>query len=119
MGKESKFSREVVDYLKGKGALVNVNTATIYDRVGRADVEACYEGHYIALELKTGNYQPDVLQIRYLQKVRDAGGYGILLRDKLDDLIELLNYLDNWDEVDYIEPDLPEINYEELNIQYE
>lgn len=117
--KESVFSKNVVDYLKAKGAVVNVNTATIYDRVGRSDIEACYEGHYIALELKTGNYQPDPLQIRYLQKVRAAGGYGLLLRDKLDDLIELLNYLDNWDNVDYIEPDLPEINYEELNIEYD
>lgn len=119
MGKESKFSREVVDYLKAKGALVNVNTATIYDRVGRSDVEACYEGHYIALELKTGNYQPDPLQIRYLQQVREAGGYGLLLRDTLDDLEDLLNYLDNWDTVDYVEPDLAEINYEELNIEYD
>lgn len=119
MGKESKFSREVVDYLKGKGALVNVNTASIYDRVGRADVEACYLGYYIALELKTGNYQPDPLQIRYLQQVRCAGGYGLLLRDTLFDLIELLNYLDNWDEVDYVEPELPEIDYEELEVYYD
>ncbi|QIQ66157.1 endonuclease [Enterococcus phage heks] len=119
MKKEAKFSKEVVEYLKSKGAVVNVNTATIYDRVGRADIEACYSGYFIALELKTGNYQPDPLQIRYLQEVRCAGGYGLLLRDKLDDLIELLNYLDNWDNVDYIEPDLPEINYEELNIEYD
>lgn len=117
--KESVFSRKVVEYLKSKGALVNVNTATIYDRVGRSDVEACYEGHYIALELKTGNYQPDKLQIRYLEEVRQAGGYGLLLRDTLDDLIELLNYLDNWDTVDYVEPDLPEINYEELEVFYD
>ena len=119
MGKEAKFSREVVMYLKSKGALVNVNTANIYDRVGRSDIEACYEGHYIALELKTGNYQADALQIRYLQKVRDAGGYGLLLRDNLDDLIELLNYLDNWDEVNYIEPELPEIKHEKWEIEYD
>jgi len=38
--KESVFSKKVVDYLKAKGALVNVNTANIYERVGRSDVEA-------------------------------------------------------------------------------
>lgn len=129
MGKESKFSREVVDYLKAKGALVNVNTATIYDRVGRADVEACYSGYYIALELKTGNYQPDPLQIRYLQEVRCAGGYGLLLRDTLDDLEDLLLYLDNMESAvyygaddiyfNYEQPDLPEINYDELEIDYD
>ncbi|XAL79913.1 hypothetical protein [Enterococcus phage vB_EF_Enf3] len=89
--KESVFSKKVVDYLKAKGALVNVNTATIYDRVGRADVEACYLGYYIALELKTGNYAPDPLQIRYLQEVRCAGGYALLLRDNLGDLYDLLH----------------------------
>lgn len=119
MGREANFSREVVKYLKSRGALVNVNTANIFEVVGRSDVEACYDGHYIALELKTGNYQPDALQIRYLQKVRDAGGYALLLRDKLDDLIELLNYLDNWDNIDYNEPNLPQIKHETWEIEYD
>lgn len=124
MGREANFSREVVDYLKAKGALVNVNTANIYDRVGRADIEACYRGYWISLELKVGNYQPDQLQIRYLQEVRTAGGYGILLRDTLDDLEDLLLHLDQMDNgveypYTYEQPDLPEINYEELNIEYD
>lgn len=124
MGREAKFSKEVVKYLKSKGALVNVNTANIYDRVGRSDIEACYLGYYIALELKTGNYQPDPLQIKYLQEVRCAGGYGLLLRDTLDDLEDLLLHLDQmYNDVEYPftyeEPDLPEINYEELNIEYD
>ena len=129
MKQEAKFSKEVVEYLKSKGAVVNVNTATIYDRVGRADIEACYSGYFIALELKTGNYQPDPLQIRYLQEVRCAGGYGLLLRDTLDDLEDLLLYLDNMESAvyygaddiyfNYEQPDLPEINYEELNIEYD
>ena len=127
--KESVFSKKVVDYLKAKGALVNVNTATIYDRVGRADVEACYLGYYIALELKTGNYAPDPLQIRYLQEVRHVGGYGLLLRDNLGDLYDLLQYLDQLDNREYQgfddiyytyeQPILPEINYEELEIDYD
>lgn len=124
MGREAKFSKEVVKYLKSKGALVNVNTANIYDRVGRSDIEACYLGYYIALELKTGNYQPDPLQIKYLQEVRCAGGHGLLLRDTLDDLEDLLLHLDQmYNDVEYPftyeEPDLPEINYEELNIEYD
>ncbi|WNA14004.1 hypothetical protein [Enterococcus phage vB_Efa_VP16] len=129
MKKEAKFSREVVDYLKAKGALVNVNTATIYDRVGRADVEACYSGYYIALELKTGNYQPDPLQIRYLQEVRCAGGYGLLLRDNLGDLYDLLQYLDQLDNREYQgfddiyytyeQPDLPDITDDKVEVLYD
>lgn len=124
MGKESKFSREVVDYLKAKGALVNVNTATIYDRVGRADVEACYLGYYIALELKTGNYAPDPLQIRYLQEVRHVGGYGLLLRDTLDDLEDLLLHIDQTENCveypyTYEQPDLPDIADDKLEVWYD
>lgn len=122
--KESVFSRKVVDYLEAKGAVVNVNTATIYDRVGRADVEACYSGYYIALELKTGNYQPDPLQIRYLQEVRCAGGYGLLLRDTFDDLEDLLLHLDQMDNgveypFTYEQPDLPDITDDKVEVLYD
>ena len=129
MKKEAKFSREVVDYLKAKGAVVNVNTASIYDRVGRADIEACYNGYFIALELKTGNYQPDPLQIRYLQEVRCAGGHGLLLRDTLGDLYDLLQYLDELDNREYQgfadiyytyeQPDLPDIADDKLEVWYD
>ncbi|QYS24434.1 hypothetical protein [Enterococcus phage VEsP-2] len=130
MKQEAKFSRKVVDYLEAKGAVVNVNTATIYDRVGRADIEACYSGYFIALELKTGNYQPDPLQIRYLQEVRCAGGYGLLLRDTIDDLEDLLLYLDQMDNgmeyqgcddmyYMYEQPDLPDIADDKLEVWYD
>ena len=124
MKQDAKFSRKVVDYLKAKGAVVNVNTASIYDRVGRADVEACYSGYYIALELKTGNYQPDPLQIRYLQEVRHAGGYGLLLRDTLDDLEDLLLHIDQTENCveypfTYEEPDLPAITDDKLEVWYD
>lgn len=124
MKQEAKFSRKVVDYLEAKGAVVNVNTASIYDRVGRADIEACYSGYYIALELKTGNYQPDPLQITYLQQVRCAGGYGLLLRDTLDDLEDLLVHLDQMDNgveypYTYEQPDLPDIADDKLEVWYD
>ena len=80
--KESEYSRKIVSYLEEQGALVNVNTATMYDKAGRADVEACYNGFYLAFELKTGSYEPTGLQLSYLQKVRDAGGYADVLRDE-------------------------------------
>ena len=106
--KESQFSREVVKYLKEKGALVNVNTANMFDRVGRSDVECCYKGFFIALELKVGKYTADPLQISYLQQVRDAGGFGLILRDTIQELMVLLSCIDNGIERQYKQPDLPE-----------
>lgn len=112
--RESQFSKQVVKYLKDKGALVNVNTANMFDKVGRSDVECCYKGHWISLELKVGKYQPDPLQISYLQKVRDAGGFGLILRDTLQELMVLLSCIDNGIERQYKQPELPEINVEEI-----
>jgi penicillin-binding protein-related factor A (putative recombinase) len=108
--KESQFSKLVKDYLTMKGALVNVNTANMFDRVGRSDIECCYKGHYISLELKVGNYQPDPLQIVYLEKVRQAGGYGLLLRDTIQDIMNLIACIDNGIESQYEQPELPTID---------
>ena len=107
--KEAQFSREVVKYLKEKGALVNVNTANMFDRVGRSDVECCYKGYWISLELKVGDYTADPLQISYLQKVREAGGFGLILRDNIQELMVLLHCIENGIERQYKQPDLPEI----------
>ena len=112
--KESQFSKQVVKYLKERGALVNVNTANIYERVGRSDIECCYKGYFIALELKTGNYQPDPLQIINLKKVREAGGFGLILRDTLHELMILLSCIDNGMERQYIPPNLPDVNVEDI-----
>ena len=115
--REAQFSKEVVQYLKEKGALVNVNTANMFDRVGRSDVECCYKGFFIALELKVGSYQPDPLQISYLQKVRDSGGFGLILRDNIHELMVLLSCIDNGIERQYKQSELPELKVEE--IEYE
>lgn len=112
--REAQFSKQVVQYLKEKGALVNVNTANMFDRVGRSDVECCYKGFFIALELKTGRYTADSLQISYLQKVRDAGGFGLILRDNIHELMVLLSCIDNGIERQYKQPELPEIEIDKI-----
>lgn len=112
--KESQFSKQVVNYLKEKGALVNVNTANMFDRVGRSDVECCYKGYWISLELKVGDYTADPLQISYLQNVREAGGFGLILRDTIQELMVLLSCIDNGIERQYEQAELPEIKVEEI-----
>ena len=112
--REAQFSKEVVKYLKEKGALVNVNTANMFDKVGRSDVECCYKGYWISLELKVGDYTADPLQITYLQNVREAGGFGLILRDNIQELIVLLSCIDNGIERQYKQPKLPEIKVEEI-----
>lgn len=112
--KEAQFSREVTQYLESKGAIVNNQTGSMFSKVGVSDLLVCYKGYFIALELKTGNYQPDPLQISYLQKVRDAGGFGLILRDNIQELMVLLSCIENGIERQYSQPKLPEIKVEEI-----
>lgn len=112
--KESQFSREVTTYLESKGAIVNNQTGGMFSKVGVSDLLVCYKGYFIALELKVGNYTADKLQISYLQKVRDAGGFGLILRDTLQELMVLLSCIDNGIERQYKQPELPEIKVEEI-----
>lgn len=112
--KEAQFSREVTQYLESKGAIVNNQTGSMFAKVGVSDLLVCYKGYFIALELKVGSYQPDPLQISYLQKVRDAGGFGLLLRDTLQELMVLLSCIDNGIERQYKQPELPEIKIGEI-----
>ena len=112
--KESQFSREVTQYLESKGAIVNNQTGSMFSKVGVSDLLVCYKGFFIALELKTGNYQPDPLQISYLQKVRDSGGFGLILRDTIQELMVLLSCIDNDIERQYKQSELPELKVKEI-----
>lgn len=112
--KESNFSREVTRFLENKGAIVNNQTGSMFSKVGVSDLLVCYKGYFIALELKTGNYTADPLQISYLQKVRQAGGFGLILRDNIQELMVLLSCIENGIERQYKQPDLPEIKVEEI-----
>ena len=114
MMKEAQFSREVTQYLESKGAIVNNQTGNMFSKVGVSDLLVCYKGYFIALELKTGRYTADPLQISYLQKVRDAGGFGLILRDTIQELMVLLHCIDNCVERQYKQPDLPEIKVDEI-----
>lgn len=94
--KEAQFSKLVTKYLQEKGALVtNIAGGSNYQRAGVSDLLVCYKGHFIALELKVGNYQPDPLQLRYLLYVRNSGGIGIVLRDTIEELETILYLIDN------------------------
>lgn len=114
MMKEAQFSREVTQYLESKGAIINNQTGSMFSKVGVSDLLVCYKGYFIALELKVGNYQADPLQISYLHKVREAGGFGLILRDTIQELMVLLSCIDNGIERQYKQPDLPEIKVEEI-----
>lgn len=104
---ESVYSAKVRKFVEERGGMFLVNTASIYDKVGRADVEILYKGVIIFAELKTGNYQPTNLQLVFLQNVRDNGGIGIVMRDDLDEIRTIFHLIDTGHISEYEQPPLP------------
>ena len=50
-----------------------------YTKEGIPDILACVDGHFFGIEDKSKTGKPKMLQLKNLEWVRDAGGFGILL----------------------------------------
>lgn len=50
-----------------------------FTKNGIPDILACIDGYFFGIEDKAENGQPKLLQLKNLEWIRQAGGYGILL----------------------------------------
>lgn len=85
--KEADILAKTVMVLEAIGALVNREADA--PRRGVADIIACVDGKYVAIELKDNEGIPSKQQLRYINKVRAAGGIAGVCRT-LRDVFELL-----------------------------
>lgn len=84
MSLEKNFRRRVMAFLKPyeiEGNLFVFSVQNIAVR-GIPDLHICLKGRYISLELKAEKGRPSKLQMRFTEKVRKAGGYGLILYPK-------------------------------------
>ena len=66
-----------------------------YGNSGVPDFLVCHNGTFIGIEAKAGKGKTTALQELHLQRIRDAGGIGIVINEhNLDELKELLNEKD-------------------------
>lgn len=80
MAEEKTFENKIKDYLKEKGAwFIKYWGGGQFTKAGIPDLLVCYNGKFIAIELKASNGKPSLLQIITLEKIRNAAGYGFLL----------------------------------------
>jgi Holliday junction resolvase len=67
-------------------------SANGYGHAGIPDIIAAKNGHFIGIECKAGKGKTTALQERELQKIRDAGGTALVIReDNMDELQEALD----------------------------
>lgn len=83
MAAESQFQEKVQQYLENDGAYqVKYWAGAAFTKKGIPDLLVCSDGWFMGIELKAPDGKPSLLQIINLRKIREAGGYGILLYPK-------------------------------------
>lgn len=80
MTAEKNFENKVKKYLEDHGAwYIKYWAGSPYTKEGIPDVLACIAGKFYGIEIKAKNGKPSLLQLVTLRKIRESGGFGILL----------------------------------------
>ena len=77
--REKDFENMVKAFLKEKGCWFLKTWSTGIQREGVPDILACCNGYFLGIELKAQNGKPSELQLWNIEKIRKAGGIGIVL----------------------------------------
>lgn len=80
MAQEKNFENKIKAYLKNRNAyFIKYWAGAKFTKSGVPDILICDKGSFIAIEVKAQNGKPSLLQLVNLEKIREAGGYGLLL----------------------------------------
>lgn len=83
MAQEKNYEEKVKSYLQEKGCwFLKYWGGGGFTKSGIPDLIVCSKGSFLGVELKADNGKPSLLQIINLKKIREAGGFGILLYPK-------------------------------------
>lgn len=83
MAKEKNFENRLKDYLKDYGCyFIKYWAGAAYTKSGIPDLLVSSDGWFLGIEVKADNGEPTLLQLYNLKKIRESGGYGILLYPK-------------------------------------
>jgi len=67
---------------KGVGTSSTGRGGANYTKSGIPDILVSSDGCFVGIEVKAPNGKPTLLQLYNLRKIRESGGYGILLYPK-------------------------------------
>ena len=79
MGAEKNFENTLKKYLKKNNIFYVKYFANAYTVAGVPDILACYEGKFLAIEVKAENGRLSELQKVKLQEIAEAGGIAVVL----------------------------------------
>lgn len=103
--KESEYQTKVLDYLESVGAWAfTTHGGSAFQRAGLPDVIGSYKSVFLGLELKVGTYQATELQKSTLNNIQASGGVGLILRDNLLHIKDVIRYIDKYGKAPKLEP---------------
>lgn len=83
--KEKAIQNKIVQYLKQQPNTWFFKThGGMYQVAGIPDIILCYNGHFVALEIKRQGEKPTKLQEKVLRDIKGAGGNSVVVHDLLD-----------------------------------
>lgn len=81
MTPEGKVKKKVVDILKKYEIYYFFPATGGYGRSGVPDIICCARGRFLAVECKAGGGNPTALQAREIERINDARGIAVVVRD--------------------------------------
>ncbi len=89
---EKKVKNKVTALLKRYGAYYFYPVTGGYGMSGVPDIVACYNGCFFGIECKAGKNKPTELQQQNLERIKDNGGYALVINeDNLHELEKILH----------------------------
>lgn len=80
---EKNFENRLKKYLDEYGCWwIKYWAGAAYTKSGVPDLLVSSDGCFLGIEVKAAHGEPSLLQLRNLKKIRQSGGYGILLYPK-------------------------------------
>lgn len=79
MAAEKTFENKVKKFLDSQGAWYVKFFANSYTKSGIPDILACVNSYFVGVEVKAQNGKPSELQLYNVRKIREAGGFAVIL----------------------------------------
>lgn len=81
-GPEKKFELKVRKFLEEQGCWVLKTWSNGTQRTGVPDLLVCCSGFFLGIEIKAEKGKPTPLQLWNIDKIKEAGGVGLVLYPK-------------------------------------
>lgn len=97
---EKNFENKIKAFLKEQRAwFIKYWAGSKFTKTGIPDILVCFNGYFVAVEVKAQNGKPSDLQLYHAGKINEAGGFAVILYPRDYDLFkDLINQLSSGNE---------------------